>query len=101
MFGTPHILTLLHLRLKMKYGRRAILCLKSAFGTGQSREQKSLPNRSPMKTSPLEGGSLAILEWLLSSPAPAALLETTVLSQHKVRNAKCVFWDLEGSLMRE
>lgn len=100
MFGTPHVLTPLQLTLNMKHSRRAVLCIKSAFGTRQSREQKSLLNTSPMKTSPLEAGSLAMLEWLLSSLAPASLLETTVLLQHKVRNAKYVFWDLEGSLVR-
>lgn len=35
-----------------------------------------------------------------SCPGSAALLETSVLWQHKVRNAKYVFWDLEGSLVR-
>lgn len=48
----------------MKHVRRAILC--SAFETGQNRKQKSLLN--PMKMTSLEGGSLAMLEWLLGGP---------------------------------
>jgi len=95
MFETPHILRPLQLMLNMKHGMRG---LKSAVGPGQSREQKSSLNTSPVQIS-VEACSLAMLEWLLSGPAPAALLEATVLRWHKVRNARQVFWDLKGSLV--
>lgn len=74
MSKAPHFLTLLCLRLSTKHIGRAILCIKSTFGTGQSREQKSLLNTSLMKVYFLGGGSLMVLEWLLAGPTLAELL---------------------------